>query len=61
MIILDTDHVSILQHADSDFAATLRERLTNSTDYVVATTAITLEEQPRSWLSLINRYTDVRR
>jgi tRNA(fMet)-specific endonuclease VapC len=61
MIILDTDHVSILQHADSDFAATLQERLTNTSDHVIATTAITLEEQSRSWLSLINRYTDVRR
>ncbi len=61
MIILDTDHVSILQHADSEVAGTLQERLAHSPGGDVATTAITLEEQSRSWLSLINRYADVRR
>ena len=61
MIILDTDHISILQHADSGIAASLSERLANSPDRDVATTAISLEEQSRSWLSLISRYSDVRR
>jgi tRNA(fMet)-specific endonuclease VapC len=61
MIVLDTDHISILQHADSEIAAALQERLVRSTDSDVATSAITLEEQSRSWLSLIHRYADVRR
>ena len=61
MIVLDTDHVSILQHADSEVAVALQERLGHSPDSDVATTAITLEEQTRSWLGLINRYADVRR
>lgn len=61
MIILDTDHISILQHANSQNAEALSDRLAHSLDNDVATTAITLEEQSRSWLSLINRYADVRR
>jgi tRNA(fMet)-specific endonuclease VapC len=61
MIILDTDHISILQHADSPIAQSLSERLANSPDRDVTTTAISLEEQSRSWLSLISRYSDVRR
>jgi len=61
MIVLDTDHISILQHADSEVAAALQERLIHSSDSDIATTAITLEEQSRSWLSLIHRYADVRR
>jgi len=60
MIILDTDHISILQHAESTVAATLQQRLSDSPDGDIATTAITLEEQCRSWLSLINRHTDAR-
>ena len=61
MIVLDSDHISILQHADSELAAALQQRLADSSDGDVATTAITLEEQSRSWLSLISRYADVRR
>jgi tRNA(fMet)-specific endonuclease VapC len=61
MIILDTDHISILQHADAAVASALQQQLIRSPDSDIATTAITLEEQSRSWLGLINRYTDVRR
>ena len=61
MILLDTDHISILQHADSELAQSLLRRLSQGTDRDIATTAITLEEQSRSWLSLIHRYSDARR
>jgi tRNA(fMet)-specific endonuclease VapC len=61
MIVLDTDHISILQHADSEIATALQERLVHSPDSDVATTAITVEEQTRSWLSLIRRCADARR
>jgi tRNA(fMet)-specific endonuclease VapC len=60
MIILDTDHISVLQHAQSDAAQQLRQRLADSGE-PVATTSVTVEEQCRSWLALINRYSDVRR
>ena len=61
MILLDTDHISILQHAASEVAEALQERLAHQSYGDVGTTAITLEEQSRSWLGLINRYADVRR
>jgi tRNA(fMet)-specific endonuclease VapC len=61
MIVLDTDHISVLQHADSEVAAALQARLAASADGGVGTTAITLEEQSRSWLGLIARFTDARR
>jgi tRNA(fMet)-specific endonuclease VapC len=60
MIVLDTDHISVLQHANSEIAEALQQRLAGQSDVDVGTTAITLEEQSRSWLSLINRYSDVR-
>jgi len=60
MIVLDTDHISVLQHGASATADQLRQRLAGSLEPIV-TTAVTVEEQTRSWLALINRYSDVRR
>ncbi len=60
MILLDTDHISIMQHAESRAAEMLDERLSLAADQDIGTTAITLEEQSRSWLDLIRRYKDVR-
>jgi tRNA(fMet)-specific endonuclease VapC len=59
MIVLDTDHVSVLQHEDSEQALQLEGRIKACRDDVVVTAA-TIEEQSRSWLSLIGRYSDVR-
>ncbi|MBC8290482.1 MAG: type II toxin-antitoxin system VapC family toxin [Planctomycetes bacterium] len=58
MIVLDTDHISVLQHAESANAAQLQQRLIGHLSPVV-TTAVTLEEQSRSWISLIGRQSDV--
>jgi tRNA(fMet)-specific endonuclease VapC len=62
MIVLDTDHISVLQHRDAPTATALRERfqLLPGGETVV-TTAITVEEQTRSWLGLIRRYIEVHR
>ena len=60
MIILDTDHISVLQHAESEAAQRLSRRLAEALEQI-STTAATVEEQCRSWLALINRYSDVRR
>ena len=60
MMLLDTDHISIMQHAGSRAAESLDERLYLAADRDIGTTAITLEEQSRSWLDLIRRYTDAR-
>ena len=58
MIVLDTDHISILQHTASPAAQALSQRLAESADRDIATTVVTVEEQMRSWLSLIARYRD---
>ena len=54
MIILDTDHVSILQW-EGEAAERLRQRLTASTDPWLGTTAITLEEQTRAAISRLGQ------
>lgn len=59
MVILDTDHISALQYRDSSKAFSLQKRLETLSLSEIATTAITIEEQTRSWLSLIRRYNDV--
>jgi tRNA(fMet)-specific endonuclease VapC len=58
MIILDTDHLTTLKYANSDRFARLAQRLAASPDQEFATTAVTLEEQLRGWLSQINRFQD---
>ena len=58
MIVLDTDHISVLQHEESVAADQLWQRLADSRELIV-TSAVTVEEQTRSWLALINRYSDV--
>jgi tRNA(fMet)-specific endonuclease VapC len=60
MMVLDTDHISILEHEDSRQAVALTERLEALPEDEIATTAVTLEEQARSWLALIGRNSDVR-
>jgi len=61
MIVFDTDHISLLQHRDSPKAETLRQRVRTLPTREIAVSAATLEEQARSWISLIGRYSDVRR
>jgi tRNA(fMet)-specific endonuclease VapC len=53
LLVLDTDHVSILGFA-SHTGATLLERIGTS-GQEVATTIITVEEQLRGWLAEIHR------
>ena len=60
MIILDTDHMTVLQQPESQPAQVLAARLAASPDRDILSTAVTLEEQMRGWLALLNRYRDVR-
>ncbi|MGA2065495.1 MAG: type II toxin-antitoxin system VapC family toxin [Thermoguttaceae bacterium] len=60
MILLDTDHINILQSLGPQ-AAALRANMAASADQEFATTAITVEEQMRGWLALVHRYSDVQR
>ena len=47
MIVLDTNHVSLFQYPGDERAMALRERLADSPDRDIVTTAITPEEQMR--------------
>lgn len=58
MIILDTDHISLLQHSDSEEGQKLARRLVASPDRDIVTTVVTVEEQMRGWLQVIARYRD---
>lgn len=53
MIILDTDHFSVLKYDDSPQGALLRARMAASPDQDFAVTAITLDEQLRGWMAKI--------
>jgi len=50
MILLDTDHISLLQARETPSAFTLQTRLEAFPPHEVVTTVITLEEQMRGWL-----------
>lgn len=58
MIILDTDHISLIQHPDSAECRELVRRLDASPDRDIVTTVVTVEEQMRGWLQVIARYRD---
>jgi tRNA(fMet)-specific endonuclease VapC len=55
MIILDTDHLSILQRPEAPQYERLTTAMEQSTDAAFATTIISLEEQMRGWLAAIGR------
>jgi len=59
VIILDTDHISILQNDQASEHATLTARMSASADQDFVTTVVTLEEQLRGWLAYINRSSEV--
>ena len=59
MIVLDSDHLSVLQHPTADEAVRLRERLNKATDRDICTTVVSLEEQMRGWLAAVHRRHDV--
>jgi len=55
MIILDTDHLSELQRRNSKRGIQLRGRLSQRGDRPVATTVVSVEEQLRGRLGMINQ------
>ena len=61
MILLDTDHINVLQTAEGPAYESFVEKLTAAPDQDLVTTVITLEEQMRGWLALINRARDTER
>ena len=59
MILLDSDHLSILKYSNTSTFSRLAGRMADSVDQDFATTAISVEEQFRGWLAQINRTNDV--
>lgn len=55
MILLDTDHLTVLMYPESEQHDRLTERMRTSTDSDFATTIINAEEMLRGWLAEINR------
>jgi tRNA(fMet)-specific endonuclease VapC len=55
MIVLDSDHLSELQHLDSQRRARLIKRIERQRDRTVATTIVSVEEQLRGRLATINK------
>lgn len=55
MIVLDSDHLSMLQHPESPEYERLTAAMGESPDADFATTSISLEEQMRGWLAAISR------
>jgi tRNA(fMet)-specific endonuclease VapC len=54
MLVLDTDHMSLLEWG-SGSSGVLRERLADTAPDQVATTIISYEEQMRGWMAYIAR------
>ena len=55
MIILDTDHITVLRYPEHSQHAILSRKMDRSLDVDFATTAISVEEQMRGWLAAIRR------
>jgi tRNA(fMet)-specific endonuclease VapC len=59
MILLDTDHLSVLKYDEHPGCRALRDRMNVSEDPFFATTIISAEEQMRGWLAKIHAAKDV--
>lgn len=55
MIVLDTDHVTVLRYPEHSQYQALWSRMEQSADADIATTAVSVEEQMRGWLAAIRR------
>lgn len=58
MILLDSDHLSVLRYRSGDRAARLAARLVASGDAVVGTTVVNVEEAMRGWLAAVAKERD---
>jgi tRNA(fMet)-specific endonuclease VapC len=61
MILLDTDHLSVLKYPEDPKQGRLVARMEASGESIFATTIVSVEEQMRGWLALIHKTSDVER
>jgi tRNA(fMet)-specific endonuclease VapC len=61
MILLDTDHLSILRFRSSDRGQKLVERLRASADLSIGTTIINVEESMRGWMATLAKERQIER
>jgi tRNA(fMet)-specific endonuclease VapC len=61
VIILDTDHVVLVQQTESAFGEVLRDKLRSSADRDIRVTVVSIEEQMRGWLASLRRQQDAHR
>jgi tRNA(fMet)-specific endonuclease VapC len=59
MILLDTDHISVLAFPGHPQQNALQARLNGASDQSLATTIVTVEDEMRGWLAFIKRFPDV--
>jgi tRNA(fMet)-specific endonuclease VapC len=55
MVVLDTDHLSLLERADSEEGGRIRARLQQVPPEERATTIVNFEEQMRGWMAVLAR------
>src|SRR5262245_21365911 len=61
MILLDTDHLTLLKYPANPQCQALMARMEASPDQQIGTTIISVEEQWRGWFAVIARRKDVHR
>ena len=61
MILLDTDHINVLQNQQAAEYPILMQNIAKSPDQDLVTSVVTFEEQMRGWLAVIHGQQDVRR
>lgn len=61
MILLDTDHLTILTRPQTARCQSLQARLDASPDQHIGTTIVSVEEMWRGWFAVIARHRDIRR
>jgi len=54
VVILDTDHLTVIQRRSETEYSRLRDRLSKLPHIDICTTIISFEEQMRGWLSVIS-------
>ena len=60
MIVLDTDHLSVLKYHDSPLSRKLAHKLDSGREPIF-TSIVSVEEQLRGWLSFIKSHSDAAR